>query len=58
MLDLLLPETDAGVIAQLLLVLVMWLGGLWSLRNRPDARLVVAGAGLLMLGLIGLRALH
>lgn len=58
MVDFLLPATDGGVIAQLLAVFVVWLGALWSLRNRPDARLVVFGAGLLVLALIGVRALH
>ncbi len=56
--DLLLPATDAGVVTQLFLVLALWLIALWSLRNRPDSRLLVTGAGLVILGLIGLRALH
>lgn len=58
MLDLLLPSTDGGVIAQLVVVVALWLGGLWALRNRPDARLLLAGGGLVVLALIGVRALH
>jgi hypothetical protein len=57
-LNLLLPETDGGVVAQLVLLLVIWSIALWRLWRRPDSRLVVLGAGVVALGLMGLRALH
>ena len=56
--DLLLPATDAGVIGQLAAVVAVWVIALWALRNRPDARLFAVGAGLVLLALIGVRALH
>lgn len=58
MLDVLLPTTDGGVIAQLVFVLVVWAIALWLLRNRPDSRLLAAGVGLVLVALIGVRALH
>jgi hypothetical protein len=58
MIDVLLPATDAGVIAQVVVVIVVWAGALWTLRNRPDSRLLTFGAGLLVLAFIGVRALH
>jgi hypothetical protein len=58
MFDVLLPATDAGVVIQLVVVIVTWLGALWALRNRPDARLLTIGAGLVLLASIGVRALH
>lgn len=56
--DFLLPATDGGVIAQLAAVVALWAIALWALRNRPDARLLAAGAGLVVVALIGLRTLH
>jgi hypothetical protein len=56
--DFLLPATDGGVVAQLVSVVVLWVITLWALRNRPDHRLLAAGAGLVLLALIGVRALH
>jgi hypothetical protein len=56
--DLLQPTTDAGVALQLVLVLVgaaIALGRSW---HRADLRLVVIGLTLLLLGLMGLRAVH
>ena len=58
MLDVLLPATDAGVIAQAAAVVVVWAGAQWALRNRPDSRLLTFGAGLVVLAFIGVRALH
>ena len=58
MLDVLLPATDGGVIAQLVFVLVVWAIALWLLRNRPDSRLLATGVGLVLVALIGVRALH
>jgi len=56
--DLALPETDAGVAAQLAVTLLLWLAGLWWAWDRAEIRLVVVGAGLVAIGLIGVRALH
>jgi hypothetical protein len=56
--DLLLPATDGGVIAQLLAVVALWAISLWALRNRPDHRLLAIGVGLVLLALVGVRALH
>ena len=56
--DLLPPATDEGVIAQLVAVVALWVISLWALKNRRDARLFAAGAGLLLVALIGVRALH
>ena len=58
MLDVLLPATDAGAIAQAVAVVVVWAGALWALRNRPDSRLLTFGAGLVVLAFMGVRALH
>lgn len=56
--DLLLPRTDAGVLAQLSIVLVASGIAIWALRKRPDAALVVIGVTVVTLSLMGLRALH
>lgn len=56
--DLLLPETDGGVLVQLLVLVGMIGLGLWLTRRNKDWRLVVIGVGLVGLGLIGFRALH
>ena len=56
--DILLPKTDFGVLVQLL---VLGLGFAALLRfawSRPNARLIVIGVGLILLGLFGLRAIH
>ncbi len=57
--DLLQPTTDAGNIAQLLLVVVLWAAAVtWTWRRSSEARLVAIGAGILAVGLLGLRAMH
>lgn len=56
--EILRPRTDAGAFGQLAVVVFVWLGVLWGVRRRPDARLVTFGAGLLLVGLMGLRAAH
>ncbi len=56
--NILLPGTDAGVVMQLGTVAVVWIGILWLTRDRREVRLVVVGAGLVLIGLIGVRALH
>ncbi len=58
LLDLLLPRTDAGVLVQTLLAGVIFatlLAVVWRWR---EARVFVAGAGVLALALMGLRAVH
>jgi hypothetical protein len=56
--ELLQPRTDAGVVAQALVLGAVWAAGWWWARRRPDARLLVTGAGLVLLALLGLRAAH
>lgn len=56
--DLLLPRTDLGVGIQVVVVLVGGSIVFWRLRSVREARLVVLGSGLVVLGLMGLRALH
>ena len=57
-LELLLPRTDAGVAAQLGLLAVVVGLALRAAWHRPELRLLVAGGGLTLLGLLGLRAAH
>ena len=56
--DLLLPRTDAGVLAQLVLLGAVSVGAIWTLRHRPHARLLAVGVTVFLLSLMGLRALH
>lgn len=56
--DLLLPATDAGVLAQVAVVAAVLLALLWRVRDDRDVVWFVAGAGLVVLGILGLRALH
>lgn len=58
LLDLLLPATDAGVAAQFVIVVIILAVALWRFWANPDLRLVVIGTGLVVLGLMGFRALH
>ncbi len=57
-LDLLLPTTDAGVAMQFGLAVVVLAVTLWRFWSNPEARLVIIGSGLVILGLMGFRALH
>lgn len=54
----LLPRTDLAVLLQFGLLLVLLATGLWWTHRRPDGRLVVIGAGLLLVALLLLRAAH
>ncbi len=56
--EVLLPRTDAGVAAQLGLLMVIGAVSLWMTRRRPDARFVVVPALALVVMLFGVRALH
>jgi hypothetical protein len=56
--DLLSPTTDTGVMAQLIVVLAVGGPATFGLRRHREARVLAMGATLLLLGLIGLRAIH
>jgi hypothetical protein len=56
--DLLLPATDAGVVVQFVVVGLVLVAVLWRSWSNPEARLLVIGSGLVILGLMGFRALH
>lgn len=56
--ELLLPRTDGGVAVQAVALIVLFAVALVGVRDRPDARLVVIGLGVVTLGLVGLRAAH
>lgn len=56
--ELLQPRTDAGVLAQVLVVVLVWAVALWRVRRSRDARLLTAGLGVFVLGLMALRAAH
>jgi len=57
-LDFLLPTTDAGVAAQFAVWATVSLGGLIATRRNKDLRLLTIGLSVLVLGLMGVRALH
>jgi hypothetical protein len=56
--DLLLPTTDAGVLAQLIVVVIAGVLGLALTRRHPDRRLLVVGATLVVLAFMAVRTLH
>ena len=56
--NILLPSTDAGVLVQVVAMLVVWVGLLFVVRGSAEARLLVGGIGMITLGWFGLRALH
>lgn len=58
MTQLLLPQTDGGVAVQAVVLLVLLGVGWLATRQRPDARLLLVGVGLVLVGLTGLRAAH
>lgn len=58
MLDALLPRTDAGVLAQFIVVIVVFALVIFALRRRPEWRTFVTGVGVLTLGLMAARAIH
>jgi len=56
--DLLLPATDAGVFGQLLLVLALAVGAGWLVRRERALVTLVVGVATVLLGALGVRALH
>lgn len=56
--ELLQPSTDLGVLVQVIVLAVAFVLGLWLTRQRSEWRLVVLGVGLVVAGLMGLRAAH
>ncbi len=57
-LDLLLPTTDAGVLAQLTMLVLLGSVFIWRFRSHTEARLIVVGLLLVGGGAIALRAVH
>jgi hypothetical protein len=57
-LDFLLPATDAGVAVQAAVWATVSVGGLIATRRNKDLRLLVIGLSVLILGLMGVRAIH
>lgn len=58
MIDLILPRTDGGVLAQLVVVTVLFATATWLARRHKDVRVLVIGLWLLAYGGMGVRALH
>lgn len=58
MIDLLLPATDGGVLAQMIVVVVAGVVAVVATRRHTEWRLVAMGGTIVALGLLGLRALH
>ncbi len=56
--DILLPRTDAGALAQVVVVTIALLAALVMVRRSIEARLLVLGVGMVMLGWMALRTLH
>lgn len=56
--EVLLPRTDAGVAAQLGVLVLIGTVGMWATRRQPDVRFVVLPTLVLLLLLFGVRAVH
>lgn len=56
--ELLQPRTDAGVLAQAVVVLLVVATLAWRTRRDPDLLRLVLGAGMFAGGLFVLRAMH
>ncbi|MFN3216775.1 MAG: hypothetical protein ACE367_09800 [Acidimicrobiales bacterium] len=56
--ELLFPRTDAGVLAQVVLVSVLWLLAAVAVRRNRDLVWFVSGLAMLAFAWFGLRALH
>ncbi|MFV1970858.1 MAG: hypothetical protein ACC683_07655 [Acidimicrobiia bacterium] len=53
-----MPATDAWVATQFGLLLVVTATGGWFTRQNKDLRRLVLGLGLLLAGLMAIRAIH
>ena len=58
MTDLLLPATDAGVLVQVVVLVVVTTGALYLTRHHRDLRILVIGIALLIAGVMAVRAIH
>ena len=56
--DLLLPRTDAGVMAQVVGVTLVFAAALFAVRRQAHWRLLTVGLWILTYALVGLRLLH
>lgn len=56
--DLIWPTTDAGVVAQLVLLVVLVAVAVWRTWHIPELRLFALSLGVFVLGLMALRAAH
>ena len=56
--ELLLPRTDAGVLAQVMVVVPLFALWIWAARRDPDHRLLAIGAATFTLAFFALRTLH
>lgn len=58
MIDLLLPSTDGGVLAQAVIAAALYGGLLYLVRRDRDLLLFVVGLATLTFAWFGIRALH
>lgn len=58
MVDLLLPRTDAGALAQAVTAAVLYTGALVAVRRNPDMLWFVGGLATLTLAWFALRTVH
>ncbi len=56
--DVLLPATDAGVLVQVMTVLIVGAIALRAAWRHVEWRIFVIGAWVLLLSLLGVRAVH
>ena len=56
--ELLFPRTDAGVVAQIIVVSVLWLLLAVAVRRNRDLVWFVSGLAMLAFAWFGLRAVH
>ncbi len=56
--DVLLPRTDAGVLAQVVSVIVLMAVVIVLVRRERSLVMLALGVGICVLGLMGVRALH
>lgn len=56
--EILQPRTDAGVLAQVIVVVVILVVALFRVRGHRDATLLVLALGMFTFGLFMLRASH